>query len=658
MQAEMHGPPLVEPSPPGRCEGSDTDCASSGKATTSTISGRALRLKGNDFSHQPAPKPAPPRASVTAAGHFETAYRTDLCGTLRASDVGKRVRLGGWVHRTRNLGGLVFVDLRDRSGIVQVSVDPNATPEVAAQAAALGAETVIVLEGEVALRPEQTRNRDLATGDVEVRPSSLSVVGPADVPPIPVFRPQGANEPAEELRLRHRHLDLRRPELQRNLILRHRLMQATRRYLDAHGFLEIETPILTKPTPEGARDYLVPSRVHPGEFYALPQSPQLYKQLLMVSGFDRYFQIARCFRDEDLRADRQPEFTQIDVEASFVGREDILAASEGLVKELWAAGGHTIETPFPRMSYADAMERYGSDKPDLRYGLEVFDATNAFRDVDFAITRDAVAQGGRVRGIRVAGGGALSRKQLDEIDGAARSLGARQLLKVKRASGALQGKPGELLPPASTAELALADGDLALLVAGPDHVTSPALDRVRQEVARRLDLIPEGVLRFLWVVDFPMFECAPDSGALLSLHHPFTAPHPEDVGLLGATPERVRALAYDCVLNGVELGGGSIRIGDPRLQERVFELLGLDAETARRRFGFLLEGLRSGAPPHGGIAFGLDRIAMLLAGADSLRDVIAFPKTTAARALFEGAPTPVAPEDLRDLHLSVEGGLD
>jgi aspartyl-tRNA synthetase len=441
-------------------------------------------------------------------------------------------------------------------------------------------------------------------------------------------------------------------------VLRHRLMQATRRYFDANGYLEIETPILTKPTPEGARDYLVPSRVHHGEFYALPQSPQLYKQLLMVSGFDRYFQIARCFRDEDLRADRQPEFTQIDVEASFVGREDILAAAEGLVKELWATGGHAIETPFPRMAYAEAMERYGSDKPDLRYGLEIVDATELFQGVDFAITRDAIAQRGRVRAIRVPNGGTLSRKQLDEIEGAARSLGARQLLKIKRAGGALQGKPGELLPADGASALGLNDGDLALLVAGPDHVTSPSLDRVRQEVARRLDLIPHDALRFLWVVDFPLFEQAPESGALLSLHHPFTAPHGEDIDLLDSAPERVRALAYDCVLNGMELGGGSIRIGDPRLQERVFELLGLDPETARRRFGFLLEGLRSGAPPHGGIAFGLDRIAMLLAGADSLRDVIAFPKTTAARALFEGAPTPVALEDLRDLHISVEGGLD
>ncbi|MFN2566214.1 MAG: aspartate--tRNA ligase [Gemmatimonadaceae bacterium] len=593
---------------------------------------------------------------MTAAGHFATEYRTHLCGHLRASDVGTRVRLGGWVQRTRDLGGLTFIDLRDRAGVVQVSLDPNAAPpDVAVQAAALGTETVILVEGEVVLRPAAKRNPDLATGDVEVRPSALRVVGPAEERPIPVFRPPGENEPAEELRLRHRHLDLRRPELQRNLILRHRLMQATRSYFDARGFLEIETPILTKPTPEGARDYLVPSRVHPGEFYALPQSPQLYKQLLMVSGYDRYFQIARCFRDEDLRADRQPEFTQIDVEASFVGREDILAAAEGLVKELWAVGGHSVNTPFPRMSYAEALERYGSDKPDLRYGLEILDATRAFRDVDFAITRDAMAQGGRVRGIRVPDGGALSRKHLDEIEAAARSLGARQVLKIKRTAGALQGKPGELMPPAAAAQLELRDGDLCLLVAGPDHVTGPSLDRVRQELARRIGLIPAATLRFLWVLDFPLFERVLDSGALLSLHHPFTAPHEEDLDLLDREPERVRALAYDCVLNGTELGGGSIRIGDPRLQERVFGLLGLDAETAGRRFGFLLEGLRSGAPPHGGIAFGFDRIAMLLAGADSLRDVIAFPKTTAARALFEGAPTPVAPEELRDLHLSAEG---
>jgi aspartyl-tRNA synthetase len=608
---------------------------------------------------EPVSTTTPRRASVTAAGHFATTYRTHLCGALRASDAGARVRLGGWVHRTRNLGGLTFIDLRDRAGIVQVSVDPNsAGPDVANRAAALGAETVVLVEGEVALRPAANRNSELATGDVEVRVSDVQVVGPAEVPAIPVFRPAGVNEPAEELRLRHRHLDLRRPALQTNLLLRHRLMQATRRYFDGLGFLEIETPILTKPTPEGARDYLVPSRVHPGEFYALPQSPQLYKQLLMVSGYDRYFQIARCFRDEDLRADRQPEFTQIDVEASFVGREDILGLAEGLIKELWAAAGHAIETPFRRMAYDEAMERYGSDKPDLRFALEIFDATNVFRDVDFAITRDAIGEGGRVRGIRVPGGGALSRKQLDEIEVAAKSLGARQLLRIKRIGDVLQGKPGELLAAGAQNRLGLHDGDLLLLVAGADYVTSPSLDRVRQEVARRTGSIPAGPLSFHWVIDFPLFERVPESGALLSLHHPFTAPHPEDLRLLDSAPERVRALAYDCVLNGTELGGGSIRIGDPRLQERVFALLGLDAETASRRFGFLLEGLRSGAPPHGGIAFGFDRITMLLAGADSLREVIAFPKTTAARALFEGAPTPVAPEDLRDLHLCVNGVSD
>ena len=575
---------------------------------------------------------------------------------MRASDAGKRVRLGGWVHRTRKLGGLTFIDLRDRAGIVQVSVDPTtARPPVAAQAAALGPETVVLVEGDVTLRPVANRNAELATGEIEVRASALRVVGPADPPAIPVFRSPGENEPAEELRLRHRHLDLRRPELQANLLMRHRLMQATRRYFDGLGFLEIETPILTKPTPEGARDYLVPSRVHPGEFYALPQSPQLYKQLLMMSGYDRYFQIARCFRDEDLRADRQPEFTQIDVEASFVAREDILRISEGLIRELWAIGGHDVATPFPRMAYRDAIERYGSDKPDLRYDLEIFDVSDAFRDVDFAITRDALAQGGRVRAIRVPAGAALSRKQLDEIEAAARSLGARQLLRVKRSAGDLHGKPGEMLPRHAAGGLRLDDGDLALLVAGPDHVTAPALDRVRQEVARRMGLIAEGALRFLWVVDFPLFERSPQTDDLLSLHHPFTAPHDDDLGLLETAPEQARALAYDCVLNGMELGGGSIRIGDPRLQERVFELLGLNPATARQRFGFLLDGLRSGAPPHGGIAFGVDRIAMLLAGAGSLRDVIAFPKTTAARALFEGAPTPLAPEDLRDLHLSVEG---
>jgi aspartyl-tRNA synthetase len=430
-------------------------------------------------------------------------------------------------------------------------------------------------------------------------------------------------------------------------------MQATRRYFDAHGFLEIETPILTKPTPEGARDYLVPSRVHPGEFFALPQSPQLYKQLLMVAGLDRYVQIARCFRDEDLRADRQPEFTQIDIEASFVGLEDILGFGEGLVHALWNEAGREVALPVRRMRYAEAMERYGSDKPDLRYGLEIFDATDVFRGTDFAITRSAIDAGGRVRGIRAPGGGALTRKQVDEIEAAARTLGAAGLLRLKRTAGALEGAPAKFLSADAAERLGLGDGDLALLVAGPDHISSPSLDRVRQELARRLDLVSSGMDRFVWIIDFPLFARDPNTGALSSVNHPFTAPHPDDLHLLDTAPEKVRALAYDMVLNGTELGGGSLRIADPRLQRRIFALLGIPEEQAEQRFGFLLEGLRAGAPPHGGFAFGMDRIVMLLSEAESLRDVIAFPKTTAQRALFEGAPSPVDPADLKELSLEV-----
>ncbi len=583
-----------------------------------------------------------------------TALRSHRCGSLTREHVGQTVRLAGWVHRRRDLGGLVFVDLRDRDGLVQLSCNPAWTPpEVMERAAGLGLETVVLASGTVALRPEPARDPNLVSREVEVHVTGLEVVGPAETPSIPVARKDNEELPAEELRLRHRVLDLRRSELQRNLILRHRLMQAARRYLDGLGFLEIETPILTKPTPEGARDYLVPSRVHPGEFYALPQSPQLYKQLLMMAGFDRYFQIARCFRDEDLRADRQPEFTQIDVEASFVGLEDVLGFAEGLVAALWREAGHEVALPFPRLRHADALERYGTDKPDLRYGLELFDATELFRGVEFGITRGAIAAGGRVRGIRVPGGAALSRKQLDEIEAAAKSAGAAGLLRLKRAGGALEGGPAKHLGPEAADRLGLAEGDLCVLVAGPDRISSPALDRVRQELARRLGLVPPGLHRFVWILDFPLFERDPATGALASVNHPFTAPHPDDLALLDTAPERVRSLAYDVVLNGTELGGGSLRIGDPRLQRKIFRLLGLSEEDAERRFGFLLEGLRAGAPPHGGFAFGMDRIAMLLAGAESLRDVIAFPKTTAARALFEGAPSEVDPADLRALHLAV-----
>ncbi len=583
-----------------------------------------------------------------------TSLRTSLCGALRASDVGNHVRLGGWVHRTRNLGGLVFLDLRDRAGIVQVSFDPNRTaPQVCAAAAALGNETVVLIEGDVARRPDTMRNADMETGDVEVIATSLRVVSAAQTPAIPVARGKGEKLAAEDLRLRHRYLDLRREELQDNLVLRHKLLQATRLHLSNAGYLEIETPILTKPTPEGARDYLVPSRVHPGEFYALPQSPQIYKQLLMVSGFDRYFQVARCFRDEDLRADRQPEFTQIDIEASFVGADDIMAMTEPLLAALWQVGGQTIEKPFPRLTYAAAMERYGCDRPDTRYGLEIVDATTFFAASEFSIAKQAIAAGGRVRGILVPNGAALSRKQVDELEAEAKSAGAAGLVRLKRSGGPLEGPAAKFLGEGAGDALGIGEGSLGVYVAGPDHITSPALDRVRQSLAARLHLIPEGRHHFLWVVDFPMFAKDPATGALSSVHHPFTAPHPDDIPLLATAPEKVRALAYDVVRDGLELGGGSIRIADPALQSKAFSSLGISADDAQTRFGFLLEGLNAGAPPHGGIALGFDRIAMVLAGATSLRDVIAFPKTTAARALFEGAPVSVPTQDLLDLGLRI-----
>jgi len=593
-----------------------------------------------------------PEQSVLA-----TSQRTDTCGLLRSSDIGRTVRLGGWVHRSRDLGGLVFIDLRDRLGLVQLAFGPAwSDAETLQRAAAVGVESVVLCEGEVVAREPERQNPDMLTGTIEVRVTSLRVVGPAVTPALPVARGRGEKMAAEELRLRHRYLDLRRPELQENLVLRHRLLQVSRRFLSDRGYLELETPILTKPTPEGARDYLVPSRVHPGEFYALPQSPQIYKQLFMCCGMDRYFQIARCFRDEDLRADRQPEFTQIDIEASFVEREDILALAEGLIGALWTEAGHDIPAHFDRMSYRDAMEFYGCDRPDLRYELRVADYTGVFAGLDFAVTTAAIASGARVRGLIVPGGAAWSRKQVDELEALAKSAGAGGLLRLRYADGAYDGPLAKFLTDEARGALSLAEGDLALFVAAPDRVSSPALDRVRQECARRLDLIDDTVQRFIVVMDFPMFEEDPTTGTLAAVHHPFTAPHPEDMQAFPDQPARWRALAYDVVLNGTELGGGSIRISDPAMQSRMFTLLGIgEMADQERRFGFLLEGLRAGAPPHGGIAFGFDRIAMLLSGAPSLRDVIAFPKTTAARSLFEGAPVAVPPEDLAALHLTVTG---
>jgi aspartyl-tRNA synthetase len=581
-----------------------------------------------------------------------TALRTHRAGELSRAHVGQVVRLGGWVHRRRDLGGLVFIDLRDRAGLVQLSCNPAWTsPEVMERAASAGTEAVVLVRGTVALRPEASRDVDLASREVEVHVTELEVVGPAQTPAIPVARKEKEDLPAEELRLKHRVLDLRRPELQRNLLLRHRLLQRARRTLSELDFLEIETPILTKPTPEGARDYLVPSRVHPGEFYALPQSPQIYKQLLMVAGYDRYFQIARCFRDEDLRADRQPEFTQIDLEASFISAEDIQGVVERVLVDLWDEGGAAVARPFPRLAWRDAMERYGIDKPDLRYGLELRDLSGLLGADAAPFLAEARAKGGRLRGLVMPGGAVLSRKDLDALAAAVKEARAGGLVWARRAAAGWEGQGVKAVGQEFLAGLGGSEGDLLLAVGGPDAVTSPSLHAVRSALIRRPEMRPVTDHAFAWIVDFPLFELDPATNQHVPAHHPFTAPHPADLDQLATDPGHTRALHYDAVYNGNELGSGSIRITDPALQRRIFELLGIPEPEIRRRFGFLLDGLSAGAPPHGGFALGFDRIAMLLAGAPSLRDVIAFPKTTAARALFEGAPTAVDPDDLRALHL-------
>lgn len=581
-----------------------------------------------------------------------TALRSSMVGSLDASSAGERVTLSGWVHRRRDLGGLLFADLRDRSGLVQVSFGPDWTePEALELASKLGHEDVVQVEGTVELRPEGARNPELSTGDVEVRARGLKRLGKARTPVIPVYRGPEDELPAEELRLQHRALDLRRKELQENLALRHRLVLEARNYLSDLGFLEVETPILTKATPEGARDYLVPSRVHKGEFYALPQSPQIYKQILMVSGFDRYFQIARCFRDEDLRADRQPEFTQIDVEASFVAPEDILRWIEGLAITLARAGGIGAPSPFPRMTWAEAMEGYGIDRPDLRFGLEITDWTDSTRDVDFGVIRGAVDGGGRVRGFRVPEGGRLSRKQIDAVEDAAKATGAPGLLWVKRTEDGFSGPLGRFLEAEHAERLGLAVGDLAFAAAGPDRVTSPALAAARTAAWQALELPYEVQDAWVWVTDFPVFE--EDDGAIYASHHPFVMPHPDDVDLLESDPLAVRGTAYDLVYNGTEFGSGSIRIHEPELQRRVLRVLGLADDEIEEKFGFLLDALSTGAPPHGGIALGVDRIVQRFSRSESLRDVIAFPKTTAARALYEGAPTKVGARELQDLGLTI-----
>ena len=558
------------------------------------------------------------------------------------------------MHRRRDLGGIVFIDLRDRAGIVQVAAGPTAPEEVRRVAGGLTSESVVEVEGQVAARPANMKNPELATGEVEVQATKLAVVGPAVTPAIPVARGKGEDLPAEELRLKHRHLDLRRPEMQSNLLLRHRLLQRARRTLSELEFLELETPILTNPTPEGARDYLVPSRVHPGEFYALPQSPQIYKQVLMVAGFDRYFQIARCFRDEDLRNDRQPEFTQIDLEASFVGTEDVLAYVEAVLVALWDEAGQKIARPFPRITWREAMERYGTDKPDLRYEVAITDWTAQVKPLAVPFFQAGLQDGARVRGLAVKGGGGLSRKDVDQLAEAAKQVGGSGLAWVKRQGEQISGSVGKHFTAETLGQLGVGDGDAALMAVGPDRVTSPVLDRVRQEVIRRLEFKPKAAHAFCWVVDFPLFEPDPVTGKPVFAHHPFTSPHPDDVNKMFSRPFECRALHYDAVYNGNELGSGSIRITDEKLQFDVFRFLGLPDDDVIARFAHILTALRSGAPPHGGFAIGFDRVTMLLAGAGSLRDVIAFPKTTTARALFEGAPAPASPADLAALHIEVK----
>jgi aspartyl-tRNA synthetase len=582
--------------------------------------------------------------------------RTHDCGELRAEQIGQVVTLAGWVNRRRDHGGLAFIDLRDRYGMTQVVLDPEVSAEACALGAELGQEWVIAVDGEVRARIEGQTNADMPTGEIELLASAIRVLNPSKVPPFEVARDQAVDD---SLRLRYRYLDLRRERMKSNILLRHRVNSAIRRFMDREGFIEVETPILMKATPEGARDFLVPSRVHHGRFYALPQSPQQLKQILMVAGIDRYYQIARCFRDEDLRADRELEFSQLDVEMSFVDSEDVMALTERLLIELCAEvmpERPLQTTPFPRMAYAEAMERYGSDKPDLRFGLELVDVGPVLAESEFRVFADTIAGGGRVKVIAVPQ--SFSRREIDELEALMKSLGARGLAWLAwDEAGEPRGSVARFLSPAEIAGMAERAGasptDTLFIVAGDDALVAKCLGRLRLEMGQRLGLIDESVLAFLWIIEPPVFELNPEEERWDSVHHPFTAPDPRDLAALEADPGAVRALAYDVVLNGYEIGGGSIRIHDRAVQTKVFELLGLSDEQTQAQFGHLLTAFDYGAPPHGGIAWGLDRLVAIFAGESNIRDVIAFPKSLKAIDLLTGAPSPVPTKDLDVLGICI-----
>ncbi len=586
--------------------------------------------------------------------------RTHYCGTLTSQNIGEEVTVTGWCQRQRDLGSLIFIDLRDRTGIVQLAFDEGTDRAIFDKAFGIRAEFVLSAHGVVRSRGEAAINKNIPTGEIEIYVDALKILTTAQTPPFAIVE---KSDVKPELRLKHRYLDLRRPDLQQNIIARSEIVKITRNYFADNGFIDVETPCLIKPTPEGARDYLVPSRVHPGKFYALPQSPQLYKQLLMYSGFDRYIQIARCFRDEDLRADRQPEFTQIDLEMSFADEEDIIAMNEGYLKTLFRDFlKQDLPTPFPRMTWKEAMTRYGSDKPDTRFGMELCDISDLVKDSGFSVFAGAVADGGSVRGITVEGGAKMTRKEIDSLTDFVKTYGARGLAWYKNTAGAPTSSFAKFMTEdeinAILAKMDVKEGDLALIVAAKNSVVYDSLGALRCEVAKRLGLVDKSRFNFLWVTEFPLLEYSEEDGRFYAMHHPFTMPMEEDLPLLESDPGAVRARAYDCVLNGTELGGGSIRIHTTELQTKMFEVLGIGEEEAEEKFGFLLEAFKYGVPPHGGLAFGLDRVVTLLLGLEDIRDVIAFPKVQNASELLSKCPAAADPKALAELGIAVVASAD